>query len=157
MENPGVSSRKIVWIVGAIAFLTVLIFVYFNLPDASPPSTQAIPTPLNAILWSDAISYTGKIKTVCGMIVGIRVHENPHDLDDDPLPVSLDMGNEYPTKDRFSIIFYPNVQQAYGFEPGIRSYIDNEICITGFISRFGEIPQIEVDSSTEISIFPSSF
>jgi hypothetical protein len=100
----------------------------------------------NSIPWPEAANYTGERKTVCGYVAGTSYATSINGQ-----PTYLNIGNDYPTNPRFTVIIWG--EHRNGFSSSPETYYNHKtICVYGLIVLYKGTPQIEVISSSQITI-----
>ena len=100
--------------------------------------------PPGSIVWDEAKYHVGERTTVCGPVIDATWASGSNGK-----PTFLNLGNPYPDPDRFTIVIwiqnrsnFPQVPEDY--------YLGKTICVTGLITEYNGIPQIEVSYPSEI-------
>lgn len=92
--------------------------------------------------WDDASSMLGKTTRVCGPLVSIaNVSEPWGDAS------FFNLGADYPNLDRFTIVVWEESSHR------LRDVLQGEqVCATGRVSLYKGVPQLELDSLSELSV-----
>jgi len=100
--------------------------------------------PSNAISWNEAKYHIGDRTTVCGTVVDTHWASGSSGK-----PTFLNIGKSYPDPDRFTVVIwidcranFPQAPEAY--------YLGKTICITGLITEYEGVAQIEVCYPSQI-------
>lgn len=109
------------------------------LPPAPTPPQQP-----QGIPWDQAPSHIGETTTVYGPIVGTRWASSSKGQ-----PTFLDIGNAYPNPNRFTVLIW--VENRGNFPSPPESYYSGKtISVTGLITEYQGVPQMEVASPSQI-------
>ena len=100
--------------------------------------------PAGFITWDEAKYHIGERVTVCGPVVDAYYAANSNGK-----PTFLNIGNRYTDPNRFTVVIwgenrgkFPQAPEAY--------YLDKTICVTGLLTEYEGIPEIEVEYPSEI-------
>jgi len=116
------------------------ITAYFELADSSQSSKE----PAGSIDWHEAKNYVGERATVCGPVVDATWASSSNGK-----PTFLNIGNPYPAPDRFTVVIW--IQNRGNFPQAPEDYyLGKTICVTGLITEYDGIPEIEVSYPSEI-------
>jgi len=117
------------------------ITAYFEpLDDSQGPKEL----PPGSISWSEAKYHIGERTTVCGPVVDATWASGSNGK-----PTFLNLGNPYPNPDRFTVVIW--IQNRSNFPQAPEDYyLGKTICVTGLITEYNGIPQIEVRYPSEI-------
>jgi hypothetical protein len=113
----------------------------FQVPLPPPPP----PCP-GAIQWHEAHAHVGEFRPVIGPVVSSHFASTSRGR-----PTFLDVGKPFPDPGRFRVVIWIQNRANFPDAPE-RFYLGKTICVTGFIESFRGVPEIEVDSSEDISI-----
>jgi len=116
------------------------ITAYFELADSSPTSKE----PAGSIAWHEAKNHIGERTTVCGPVVDATWASGSNGK-----PTFLNLGNPYPDPDRFTVVIWIENRSNFPQAPE-DYYLGKTICVTGLITEYNEIPEIEVKYPSEI-------
>ena len=100
--------------------------------------------PTGAISWDEAIDHIGDRATVCG-----PVKSTYYSTPSKGKPTFLNIGKAYPDPDRFVVIIWGSNRSNF-HEPPEDYYLGKTICITGLITEWEGIAEIEVSSPDQI-------
>ena len=117
------------------------ITAYFEpLDDSQGPKEL----PPGSVSWSEAKYYIGERTTVCGPVVDATWASGSNGK-----PTFLNLGKPYPDPDRFTVVIW--IQNRGNFPQAPEDYyLDKTICVTGLITEYDGIPEIEVSYPSEI-------
>ena len=117
------------------------ITAYFEpLDDSQGPKEL----PPGSISWSEAKYHIGERTTVCGPVVDATWASGSNGK-----PTFLNLGKPYPNPDRFTVVIW--IQNRSNFPQAPEDYyLGKTICVTGLITEYNGIPQIEVSYPSEI-------
>jgi uncharacterized repeat protein (TIGR02543 family) len=102
--------------------------------------------PADFINWHEARNYIGERTTVRGPVVSAVWASGSRGQ-----PTFLNLGNPFPNPDRFTVVIW--IQNRGKFpQPPEEYYLGKTICVTGLITSFRGIPQIEVTDPAQIRI-----
>jgi len=116
------------------------ITAYFKLADSSPTSKM----PAGSIAWDEAKNYVGERVTVCGPVVDATWASGSSGK-----PTFLNLGEPYPDPDRFTVVIWIENRGNFSQAPE-DYYLGKTICVTGLITEYDGIPEIEVSYPSEI-------
>ena len=118
------------------------ITAYFK-PSESPSVPEE---PAEFVNWYEAQNYIGERTTVCGPVVDATWASGSNGK-----PTFLNLGSPYPDPDRFTVVIW--IQNRGNFPQAPEDYyLGKTICVTGLITEYNGIPQIEVQYPSEIEI-----
>jgi hypothetical protein len=100
--------------------------------------------PAGAIWWYEAKDHIGDRLTVCGPVVDSKWASGSSGK-----PTFLNIGEPYPDPDRFTVVIWIDYRSNFP-QPPEDYYLGKNICVTGLITEYDGIPQIEVQSPTQI-------
>ena len=66
-------------------------------------------------------------------------------------PTFLNIGNAYPDKNRFTVVIWKDYRENFKVLPETY-YQGKTICVTGLITEYEGVPEIEVRSQDEIEV-----
>jgi hypothetical protein len=125
-------------------------------PEGTPtPPSRELPAPLpppppppcpGAIQWHEAHAHVGEFRRVIGSVVSTRFASTSRGS-----PTFLNLGKPYPDSGRFQVVIWAENRANFPGAPE-SFYLGRTICVTGLIEVFRGIPEIEADSSEDISI-----
>ena len=109
--------------------------------ETSAPSTDCT---ANGIPWNEAKYHVGERTTVYGLVV-----DTHYAITSSGQPTFLNLGKSYPDPSRFTVVIwgrnrtnFPSAPESY--------YYGKDICVTGLITTYEGIPQIEVSNPSQI-------
>ena len=117
------------------------ITAYFKpLDDSQGPNEL----PPGSISWSEAKYHIGERTTVCGPVVDATWASGSNGK-----PTFLNLGKSYPDPDRFTVVIW--IQNRGNFPQAPEDYyLGKTICVTGLITEYSGIAEIEVQYPYEI-------
>jgi len=138
---------------------TILALALFSISCATPPA-EKIPTspnnpttthstpviPSDVIQWHEARKHIGERITVCGPVVSTKWASASGGS-----PTFLNIGNAYPDTNRFTVVIWKDYRKNFKFLPETY-YQGKNICVTGLITEYEGIPEMEVRSQDEIEV-----
>ena len=144
-------KSKITWssflLVGLVLLLLASVVACGPAPTATPaptPTPSTTPTPPSALAWSEAKYHIGERTTVFGPVVDTRWASGSKGK-----PTFLNIGKPYPDPERFTVVIW--IQNRSKFpDPPEDYYLGKTIYVTGLITEYKGIPQIEVTDPTQI-------
>lgn len=92
------------------------------------------------VSWRDAADHAGDVVRVCGPL-----KSTGSDGDDR----FLNLGAPYPQEPRFTIVVWDNPGSVEDVDPETASY---RACVTGEVSMYEGVPQIELDDGSDITL-----
>jgi hypothetical protein len=128
---------------------TLLPSATFLAPSESTQVTPSLPA-VDRIDWTEAGSYVGEEKTVCGPVMGAKYAE-----DSNGKPTFLNVGEDYPSPKRFTVLIWGEDRSNFAFKPE-DEYLGKTICVSGEIQEYKGSFEIIVSSSDEIEVQQSS-
>ena len=109
------------------------------------PSASLKELPSNAITWDEAKYHIGERTTVCGPVVDTKWASGSNGK-----PTFLNIGKPYGDSSRFTVVIW--IQNRSNFpQPPEDYYFGKTICITGLITEYKGVPQIEAKDSSQIT------
>ena len=96
--------------------------------------------------WDKAIQNVGERATVKGPVVGTRYASGSRGE-----PTFLNLGKDFPDRDRFTVVIWGNTRDNFPFAPEVQ-YDNRTICVTGLIETFEGVAQIIADTPSDIEI-----
>ena len=111
----------------------------------TPASTTASTMPVS-ISWSQAAGYIGKTVTICGPVVGTHWAKTSKGK-----PTFINIGRPYPDPDRFTVIIWDSNRASFS-QPPEKYYDTKTICVTGLLTQYNGMPQVEVKSPDQIVV-----
>lgn len=117
-------------------------------PQESAPAYTSPPPPQQPpeIPWNQAASHINENQTVVGPVVGTRWATSSNGQ-----PKFLNVGTDYPSPNRFTVLIW-NENQGNFPSPPEAMYAGQTIAVTGLISTYQGVAQIEVSSPSQIQI-----
>jgi hypothetical protein len=100
--------------------------------------------PAGAIWWYEAKDHIGDRLTVCGPVVDSNWASGTSGK-----PTFLNIGKPYPDPDRFTVVIWIDYRSNFPQSPE-DYYLGKTICITGLITEYEGIAEIEAQSPTQI-------
>jgi hypothetical protein len=97
-----------------------------------------------AIWWYEAQDHIGDRLKVCGPVVDSNWASGSSGK-----PTFLNIGEPYPDPDRFTVVIWIDYRSNFP-QPPEDYYLGKNICVTGLIISYEGIPEIEVQSPTQI-------
>jgi len=96
--------------------------------------------------WSQAINHVGEQLTICGPVVSTNYATASNGS-----PTFMNIGKPYPDSNRFIVLIWGNNRHNFLFEPE-SYYLGKNICVTGVITKYDGVAQIEVSSPSQIKV-----
>jgi hypothetical protein len=100
--------------------------------------------PAGAISWDKAKDHIGDRATVWGPVAGTK-----YGATSGGQPTWLNIGKDYPSPERFVVIIWGKNRGNFPHAPEVY-YLGKTIYVTGLITEYNGIPQIEVKQPSEI-------
>jgi len=100
--------------------------------------------PSDAIQWFEAKDHIGDRTTVCGPVIDGHWASGSNGK-----PTFLNIGKPYPDPDRFTVVIWIDNRANFP-QPLEDYYLGKTICVTGLITEYDGIAQIEAQSPTQI-------
>ena len=129
-----------------IAIIAAIVLVTVKPWDVPPPPATGEPKdlPAGSIAWDEAKYHIGERVTVCGVVVDATWASGSNGK-----PTFLNLGRPYPDPDRFTVVIW--IQNRGNFpQPPEDHYLGCTICVTGLITEYNGIAEIEVSYPSEI-------
>ena len=129
-------------------------------PDSKPPPDQpdgpdekehyaplapVEPAPAG-IWWTGAWQYVGQWATICGPVVGTAFRG-----DVDGSPTFLNIGYDFPNRERFHVVIWGRNLQNFSYEADTL-YNGREICVTGDVVLFEGVVETEVVKPGQVEV-----
>lgn len=92
------------------------------------------------VSWRNAAEHAGDTVTVCGPLKSTGSDGNDR---------FLNLGAPYPQKPRLTIVVWDNPDSVEAVDPQAESY---KACVTGEVSMYDGVPQIELDDGNDITL-----
>lgn len=130
-----------------ITALLVLVLVGISCAPSAPPApaeTPAPPPPASAISWDEARYHIGERTIVYGAVVDTHWASGSKGK-----PTFLNIGKPYPDPDRFTVVIWIDYRGNFPQAPEVY-YLGKTIYVTGLITQYNGIPQIEVKDPSQI-------
>lgn len=96
------------------------------------------------IEWYDAQNYIGEYLTVHGVVAGTHYASSSNGA-----PTFINVGSDYPDTSRLTVLIWGQYRYNFPQEPELM-YDGMEIFVTGFISEYEGVAQIEVTDPEQI-------
>ena len=112
-------------------------------PDSSQNYDECSP---GSIPWYDAQDHIGERITLCGPVVDAAWASGSNGK-----PTFLNLGEPYPDPDRFTVVIWIQYRSNFPQSPE-NYYLGKTVCVTGLVTEYGGIPQIEARLSSDIEI-----
>ncbi len=113
---------------------------------ASAVAVPAAPSNTDGVSWSEAKNYIGKTVKICGIVTSTHWASASKGK-----PSFLNMGKPYPDPARFTIIIWGSNRDKFA-QPPETLYEGKTICVTGFITLYNGMTEVEVKSPAQISL-----
>ena len=136
-----------------ILALVILVSLLSSCAPTATPSTIDLPTTTpstpttessSAIHWSDAKGYVGERETVYGPVVDTHWASTSNGK-----PTFLNIGKPYPDSKRFTVVIWIQNRGNFPQAPEVY-YLGKTIYVTGLITTYGGVAQIEAKSPNQI-------
>ena len=101
---------------------------------------------INVLLWSEAASHVGESTSVCGPVAGTRYASATKGA-----PTFINLGVDYPNTKRFTIMIWGRDRNNFTSPPE-EYYLGKSLCVTGKITLYKGISQIEVSKPVQIEL-----
>lgn len=114
---------------------------------AASSGKASTPTPIpesGTLSWDEAINHVGERATVCGKVEGTHWATGSNGK-----PTFLNIGKDYPASDRFVVLIWEGNRSKFS-QPPEEYYLDKTISVTGLITEYNGIAEIEVTSPEQI-------
>lgn len=135
-------KKRLAGVIAACVVAVVVLIVIFQ----GPPTPSGSCPPADAISWNEAKSHIGERCTVCGPVVDATWASSSNGK-----PTFLNLGRPYPDAGRFTVVIWIQYRNNFPREPE-KHYLGKTICVTGLITEYKGIPEIEARLSSEIEI-----
>lgn len=96
--------------------------------------------------WSEAGSRIGETVTVQGPVVG-----SAYVPETNGSPTFLNLGKDFPSGDRFTVVIWEGDRGEFESAPE-DAFAGQKVVVTGTISEYEGIPQIEVSDPSQIEV-----
>ena len=113
-------------------------------PTPTPTPTPSPPTAPGAISWDKAKYHIGERTTVYGPVVDTRWASGSKGK-----PTFLNVGKPYPDANRFTVVIWIDYRANFP-QPPEKYYLGKTIYVTGLVTEYKGIPQIEVKTPDQI-------
>lgn len=120
-----------------------------SLKPALSPTLETTPTTAPtpaAVDWTEAGKYVGEQRVVCGPVAGTHYASSSRGK-----PTFLNIGEDYPSPRRFVVLIWGEYRRNFP-EPPESLYLDKNICVSGVITEYKGIFEIEIRSPEEITV-----
>ena len=94
---------------------------------------------------TNAINNLGELRKVCGKVRSTHMSSSPSKQ------VYLNFGRKYPNHVFTGLIWYGSNKGNFTHRPD-RFYLNKQICVSGVITQYRGIPQIQIDFEEQIEI-----
>jgi DNA/RNA endonuclease YhcR with UshA esterase domain len=125
-------------VITVIAALTALTFASAFQLGCSSCSAE--------IEWSEASSRIGDTVTVQGPVVG-----SAYLPEENGSPTFLNLGRDFPSGDRFTVVIWDGDRGDFETAPE-DLFAGEKVVVTGTVSEYNGIPQIEVSDPSQIEV-----
>lgn len=113
-------------------------------PETPAPEVAPEATAPSGIPWDEASNYIGERTTVYGPVVSTHYASTSKGQ-----PTFLNIGKPYPDPGRFTVVIWGQNRDNFSSPP--EDYYDGKtIYVTGLVTEYEGIPQIEVKSPNQI-------
>ncbi len=128
------------------AILSVIIILGLLLASCVPGTLtlEPTPTPSGAINWHEAKDHIGERTTVYGPVIGTRYASTSSGQ-----PTFLNIGRDYPQPNRFTVVIWGENRANFP-QPPESYYLGKTIYVTGLITEYNGVPEIEVEGPSQI-------
>lgn len=122
-----------------------------TIPSSTLPKPSLTLTPRQlienkTIKWNEASKYVGERITVCGEVISTtNAFSSPGN------PTFLNIGRPYPDPKRFTIVIWGENRNKFSTPPDIY-YRNKNICVSGLITLYEGVPEIEVSNPSQIAL-----
>ncbi len=139
--------------IGLVLLLASSVGACAPAPTSTPTATPTLPA--DAISWDEAEYHYGESGTVYGPVVGTEWASGSKGE-----PTFLHIGNDYPNEKRVTVVIWSKYRANFTQAPEVY-YLGKSIYVTGLIKRhyvtggvteYRAIPQIEVRTPDQIQI-----
>lgn len=115
--------------------------------ETPAPTETSLPSPTPAFIsWDQAGHHIGEEWMVCGPVMDTHYATSSNGL-----PTFLNIGETFPHPDRFTIVIWGDDRDKFPGKPE-DIYIDLEICATGMIEEYNDMPEMIVTEPDQITI-----
>ncbi len=101
--------------------------------------------PSDPVDWSAAARCIGQTRKVCGPVIQVTAPAGTSGN-----PTFINVGKSYPDSGRFTIVIWGDHKSAFSPSPE-QLYRDKRVCVSGKISLYSGLPQIEATSPSQIT------
>lgn len=122
----------------------VVLLVSSLIACASPSSPPEQTLPSNTITWDEAENHVGERAIVCGPVINTHYASTSKGK-----PTFLNIGQDYPSPNRFTIVIWDDYRDNFPQAPDVY-YLGKTICVTGLITEYEGVPEVEVKSPSQI-------
>ena len=129
-------------LVGLVLLLASSVGACAPAPTLTPTPTPTLPA--GAISWDEAKYHIGERTTVCGPVVDTKWASGSKGK-----PTFLNIGKCYPDPERFTVVIWIQNRSKFPSSPE-DYYLGKTIYVTGLITEYKGIPQIEVTDPAQI-------
>jgi hypothetical protein len=99
-----------------------------------------------AIDWTEAGKYVGQSRVICGPVAGTHYASSSRGK-----PTFLNIGEDYPSPRRFVVLIWGEYRRNFP-EPPESLYQDKIICVSGIITEYKGVFEVEIRSPNEVTI-----
>jgi DNA/RNA endonuclease YhcR with UshA esterase domain len=118
----------------------------YEAPAPQTPQPEVPPENHKGIPWDEAKNYIGERVTVYGPVVSTHYASTSRGR-----PTFLNLGKPYPDPGRFTVVIWG--ENRYKFSPPPESYyMGKTISVTGLVTEYKGVPEIEVSSPSQIEV-----
>jgi len=119
-------------------------------PVVSPTTPPIVSAPVSSVTdgisWSEAINHVGETMKVCGTVAGAHWANTSKGK-----PSFLNVGKPYPDPARFIVIIWGSNREKFS-QPPEKYYNGKTICVTGLITQYNGMPEVEVKAPDQITV-----
>lgn len=129
-------------LIGLVLLLVSSVISCDALTVTTTPEETELPS--NAISWDEAKYHIGERTTVYGLVVDTYWASGSSGL-----PTFLNIGRPYPDPERFTVVIWIGNRANFP-QPPESYYLGKTIYVTGLITEYNGIPQIEATDPSQI-------
>lgn len=135
--------RKLAVVLVPLLLLALVVGAVGCPVDGGTPTLTPTPTP-TGIPWNEAKYHLGERATVYGPVVDTHYASTSSGQ-----PTFLNLGQGYPDPDRFTVVIWGRNRSNFSSPPE-SYYYGKGICVTGLITEYQGVAQIEVSTPSQI-------